>query len=149
MYFPGFTVSSVSADLEKKSNHSCQPLYFFFEIKKGFLRCGVFLNDLCCAFWSCSAVECLCALSGSCLPHKEFTVNLLDCQGSDLTFSVSACMFWFWYLFFLSTILPLHHTTPSFSFLMQLTFHNSLLLLQCFHLLFILMPAEYKPNTLT
>lgn len=148
MHFSGFTVSSVSADPENKSNHSCQTLEFFFWNKKGFLRCGEFLNDLRSAFWSCSAVECLCALSGSCLPHKEFTVNSLDYQGSDLMFSVSACLFCFWYLFFLSTVLPLHFTTLSFSFLMQSSFHSSLLLLQCFHLVFILMPAEYKPNTL-
>lgn len=145
MCFLGFTVSSSPAELENKTkkNHSCQTLVVFFLLNlkrrsemwsnsEWLLLC--FLKLLCCGALTCSQWH----LS----PPEEFTVTLLDSHSFDLTFSVSACA-----ICFFSPLLPLHPITlcslPS-SYAGILIFHNSPLLLQCLHLLFTVISAEYK-----
>jgi len=100
-----------------------------------------FPKMLCCGAFMC----CQWQLS----PPKEFSVTLLDCQGSDLTYSFSACIFWycFWWVFF---SLSCHYITFCddtvffISYAGLSTFHNSPLLLLCLHLLLIVVSAEYK-----
>lgn len=112
MCFPVLTVLSLSSDLENisKKNHSCQTLDFFLLNLKRISEMWstsewpplCFLKLLCCGAFTC----CQWQLS---LP-KEFAVALLDCQGSDLTFPVSACMFFFvplLFFFYFSSSYPI------------------------------------------
>lgn len=145
MCFLGFTVSSSSAELENKTkkNHSCQTLVVFFssKFKKVFWDVE--------HFWMTSTVLSEAALLWSTYVlsvasvspwriHSNF-VRLLQLWLN--LFRLSLC-----HLFF-SSLLPLHPITlcslPS-SYAGILIFHNSPLLLQCLHLLFIVISAECK-----
>lgn len=98
-----------------------------------------FLKPLCCGAFTC----CQWQVSSP----KEFIVPLLDCQGSALTFSVSACFFFFFlFPFFLpSCAITSHHTVflLSFAALLQIPAAFSVL-----PPLFIVNSAEYKTYSL-
>lgn len=154
MCFPGFTVSSLSADLENKSKkkHSCQTLGIFFpsKLKRAFSDVE--------HFWMTSAVLSEAAplwsvyvLSVAAVSPQRICSDVVRLPGLWLNLFCLSLHLVFLFLFFFSSLLPLHRIAPhclSPFLCRSLNFHNSLLLLQCLHLLFIVMSDEYKPYTL-